>query len=211
MRILLFGAAGLLGRSIAQTALRDEHDVTAFVRIPVQLNLRHERLTVIGGDVLDAASVAAVVAGHDVVVGALGDSRQTPAGMFRHPVLKHLIEAMKTHQVPCLVWVSAHGVGDSRGRSGLVFEHVLRPLLWRAEYADKERQEAAVRASGLDWTIVRPARLTDGLATGRYRAAERIKLGLRSGISRADVADFVVRELLKHDFSRRCPTLTTSS
>ncbi|MBC6459118.1 NAD(P)-dependent oxidoreductase [Actinomadura sp. HBU206391] len=208
MRILLFGATGPLGRSISETALRDGHEITEFVCMPGRLDQRHERLTVITGDVLDTASVTAVIPGHDAVVGAVGQSKQAPAGMFRHPALEPVIEAMKTHQVPRLVWVSAHGVGDSRGCSGLVFEHVLRPLLWRAEYADKEHQETAVRNSGLDWTIVRPARLTGGLATGRYRAAERIKLLWRSHISRADVADFVVGELHKQDHLRRCPTLT---
>jgi putative NADH-flavin reductase len=107
-----------------------------------------------------------------------------------------------------LVWVSAHGVGDSRGDSGLVFEHVLRPLLWRAEYADKEQQETAVRTSDLAWTIVRPARLTNGPSTHRYRAADRIKLNWHSHISRADVADFVIDESHKPQFLRKCPTLT---
>jgi putative NADH-flavin reductase len=208
MRILLFGAAWPLGRLIAFAALREGHHVTAFVRDPVQPVERHDRLEIIQGDVLDAASVAAVVPDHDVVIGALGRSRQAPAGRFDHPAVGHLAEAMKVHGVSRLVWVSAHGVGDSRGGSGLVFERVLRPLLWRAEYADKEQQETAVRTAALEWTIVRPARLTDGSATHRYRAAEGIRLNWRSHISRADVADFVIGESHKCQYLRRCPTLT---
>jgi putative NADH-flavin reductase len=119
-----------------------------------------------------------------------------------------MAEAMKLHGVSRLVWVSAHGVGDSRGNSSLVFERVLRPLLWRAEYADKEEQETAVRKADLAWTIVRPARLTGGPATHRYRAAEGIRLDWRSHISRADVADFVVGESHKPQYLRKCPTLT---
>jgi putative NADH-flavin reductase len=152
--------------------------------------------------------VAAVVLGHDVVIGALGRSRQAPAGRFDHPAVGHLAEAMKLHGVSRLVWASAHGVGDRRGNSGRVFERGLRPLLWRAEYADKEHQETTVRMTDLGWTIVRPARLTDGPATDRYRAAEGIWLNWRSHISRADVADFVINEGHKPQYPRKCPTLT---
>jgi putative NADH-flavin reductase len=186
MRILLFGAAWPLGRLIAFAALREGHHVTAFVRDPVRPVERHDRLEIIQGDVLDAASVAAVVPDHDVVIGALGRSRQAPAGRFDHPAVGHLAEAMKVHGVSRLVW----------------------PLLWRAEYADKEQQETAVRTAALEWTIVRPARLTDGSATHRYRAAEGIRLNWRSHISRADVADFVIGESHKCQYLRRCPTLT---
>ncbi|MCW2943316.1 MAG: hypothetical protein JWR24_33 [Actinoallomurus sp.] len=208
MRILLFGADWPLGRLIASTALQEGHHVTAFVRDPARPIERHDRLKIIHGDVLDAASVAAVVPGHDMVIGALGRSKQAPAGRFHRPAVGHLAEAMKVHGVSRLIWVSAHGVGDSRGDSGLVFERVLRPLLWRAEYADKERQETAVRTTDLEWTIVRPARLTDGPATDRYRASEGIWLDWRSHISRADVADFVINECHKPHYLRRCPTLT---
>lgn len=70
-----------------------------------------------------------------------------------------------------LIWICSHGVGDSRGRSGFVFERIFAPLRLRAEFAGKERQEALVTASDLGWTIVRPARLTNNPATGRLRAA----------------------------------------
>ena len=208
MRILLFGAAWPLGRLIASAALQEGHHVTAFVRDPAGPTERHGRLEIIQGDVLEATSVAAVVPGHDMVVGALGRSEQAPAGGSPHPAIGHLADAMKVHGVSRLVWVSGHGVGDSRGNSGLVFERVLRPLLWRAEYADKEQQETAVRTADLEWTIVRPARLTDGPATHRYRAAEGIRLDWRSHVSRADVADFVIGESRKPQYLRRCPTLT---
>jgi putative NADH-flavin reductase len=208
MRILLFGAAWPLGRLIVSAALKEGHHVTAFVGDPARSVEQRDRLEIIQGDVLDAVSVAAVVRGHDVVVGALGRTEQDPAGRFHHPAVGQLAEAMNVHGVSRLVWVSAHGVGDSRGNSGLVFERVLRPLLWRAEYADKERQETAVRTAALEWTIVRPARLTDGPATHRYRAAERIRLNWRSHVSRADVADFVIDESHKPRYLRKCPTLT---
>jgi uncharacterized protein YbjT (DUF2867 family) len=76
---------------------------------------------------------------------------------------------MKAAGVSRLIWISSHGVGDSAGHSGLLFERIVVPLRLRAELADKERQEALVTASDLDWTIIRPARLTNGPLTRRLR------------------------------------------
>ena len=99
------------------------------------------------------------------MISALGQSRPSPKGRDLHPGASHIIDAMKAAQVSRLIWISSHGVGDSRGRSGFLFERIFVPLRLRAEFADKERQEALVTASDLDWTIVRPARLTNGPLT----------------------------------------------
>jgi len=91
----------------------------------------------------------------------------------------------------------------------LVFERIFVPLRLRAELADKERQEAVVTASDLDSTIVRPARLSNRPATGRLRAQARLPVSIRNSISRADVAQFVIRELEHGDHLLTAPTLTT--
>ncbi len=156
---------------------------------------------------LDAKAVAAAVAGHDAVISALGHSRPSPGGQDLHPGASHIIDAMTAAGVSRLIWISSHGVGDGRGRSGFVFERIFVPLRLRAEFADKERQEALVRASDLDWTIVRPARLTNGPATRRLRAQPRLPVSIRDSISRADVAEFVLTELEHGSHLRSAPTI----
>ncbi len=84
------------------------------------------------------------------------------------------------------------------------------PLRLRAEFADKERQEALVSASDLDWTIIRPARLTNGSATGRLRAQPRLRISIRDSVSRADVAQFVLAELEHGDHLLSAPTVATT-
>jgi hypothetical protein len=76
-----------------------------------------------------------------------------------------------------------------------VFERIFVPWRLRAEFADKERQEALVTVGDLDWTIIWAARLTNGPATGRLRARPRLPVTLRDSISRADVAPFVLGDL----------------
>jgi putative NADH-flavin reductase len=209
MNIVIFGATGPLGRRITQTALADGHQVTAFVRTASRLD-PHPQLQQVTGDVLDPASVAAAMPGHDAVISALGHSSPSAAGRSLYPGACHIISAMQTAGVSRLIWISSHGVGDARGRSGFVFERIFVPLRLRAEFADKERQEALVTASDLDWTIVRPARLTNGPATGRLRARARLQVTIRDSISRADVAQFVIHELEHGQHLLTAPTVTAT-
>jgi len=209
MNVLIFGATGPLGRRIVEAALAAGHHVTAFVRTPGRLG-PHPGLREVTGDVLDAHAVAAAVAGHHAVISALGHSQPSPHGQDLHAGASHIIEAMKAAHVARLIWISSHGVGDSRGRSGFLFERIFAPLRLRAELADKERQEALVTASDLDWTIVRPARLTNGPLTRRLRAQPRLRISIRDSISRADVADFVLTELEHGDHLLAAPTIATT-
>lgn len=89
-------------------------------------------------------------------------------------------------------------------------ERIFVPLRLRAEFADKERQEALVTSSDLDWTIVRPARLTNGPVTGRLRAQPRLTISIRNSVSRADVAEFVLTELEHGSHRLSTPTITTA-
>lgn len=207
MNILIFGATGPLGRHLTSHALSTGHQVTAFVRTPGRL-APHPGLREVTGDVLDRDAVAAAVPGHDAVISALGQASPSAQGQDLYPGASHIIDAMRAACVTRLIWISSHGVGDSRGRSGFLFERIFVPLRLRAEFADKERQEALVLASDLDWTIVRPARLTNGPATGRLRAAPRLKISIRNSVSRADVAAFVLTELESGDHLLSAPTVT---
>ncbi len=209
MNIIVFGATGPLGRCVVEAGLSAGHQVTVFARTPGRLG-RHAGLREVTGDVLDAATVATAVPGHNAVVSALGHSRPSPAGQDLHPGASHIIAAMQAAGVSRLIWISSHGVGDSRGRSGFLFERVFVPLRLRAEFADKERQEALVSASDLDWTIIRPARLTNGSATGRLRAQPRLRISIRDSVSRADVAQFVLAELEHGDHLLSAPTVATT-
>jgi putative NADH-flavin reductase len=209
MDILVFGASGPLGRSIVEHALSTGNKVSAFVRTPGRLEPR-PGLRELTGDVLDAASVDAAVPGHDAVVSALGHSSPSPRGRDLHPGASRIVGAMKAAEMSRLIWISSHGVGDSRGCSGFVFERVFVPLLLRAEFADKEQQEAIVARSGLDWTIVRPVRLANGPATGSLRAQPRLRVSIRNSVSRADVAAFVIRELEDSDHVRTAPTIAAT-
>jgi putative NADH-flavin reductase len=218
MRLTIFGATGPTGLRLVERAVAEGHEVTAFVRDPSRMRASHERLSVVVGDVRDAARVEEAVAGREAVVSALGGGPSNPlhprrpgeAGGPSAVGTRHIAAAMKRHGVRRFVCQSAWGAGESKENldaPGWVFMKVLVPPFLRDEYADKDLQEEIVRRSGLDWVIVRPMLLTNGPWTGDYRVGVDLRPGRRPWISRADVADFLLRQLRDDTFLRRTPAI----
>jgi uncharacterized protein YbjT (DUF2867 family) len=219
MRLAIFGPTGGTGRRLVERAIAEGHDLTAFVRNPSKLTARHERLRVVVGDAFDPDSVREAVAGNEAVICVLG-SRQPSNPLFPRRSgdpngvasagSENIVAAMKEHGLRRFVCQSAWGVGESRqnpGFAGAFFMNVLVPPLLRDEYADKEAQEKIVSESDLDWIIVRPMLLTNGTWTNDYRADVDLKPGRRPYISRADVADFLLRQLTDDTFVRKTPAI----
>jgi nucleoside-diphosphate-sugar epimerase len=165
------------------------------------VTIEHSNLSLAAGDVTVASTLDAAVPGHDAVAWTVGgrDRVREPRRESGRGVCTlgtaHLLDAMSRAGVRRLVCQSSWGAGDSRPRAPLPYRAAIFPLLLAAELADKTEQERLIRASHVDWTIVRPARLTDAPATGRYRSAASLRFGWRAHIARADVAELIVREL----------------
>jgi putative NADH-flavin reductase len=165
MNILIVGATRGIGRQLLEQALTSGHTVTALVRNPQRLATQHERLRVIKGDILDSDSVALAMAGQDAVCCTIG----VKAPWIRVTVFsegtKNLLQAMKKTGVKRLMCVTGIGAGDSKGHGGFLYDCIFYPLLLKPIYADKDRQESLIKASDVDWTIVRPGFLTNGPLT----------------------------------------------
>jgi uncharacterized protein YbjT (DUF2867 family) len=131
-----------------------------------------------------------------------------PVDLFSRST-QFLLAAMAKHGVARLVCVTGVGAGDSRGHGGFLYDRVLLPLFMKTIYEDKDRQEALLRASDVDWTIVRPGILTNGTPTGLTRALTDLE-GVTAGrVSRSDVAGFIVENLEGGDFRRTAVLLTS--
>lgn len=207
MKIVVFGATGTVGRHIVDRALLQGHEVTAFARNAAPVALRHPRLSVIEGDVMLAGDVLSAVAGQEAVIVALGAGRN---GTVRSVGTQHVVDAMKRQGVRRLIVQSTLGAGDSRPALNFFWKRIMFGLLLRPAYADHQRQEEIVAASGLDWTLVRPSAFTDGPATNNYQHGFSPTLkGLALKISRADVAGFILRQLTDQTYLRRAANLTS--
>lgn len=208
MKVIIFGATGTIGRLVVEEALADGHQVTAFARTPQKLNVQHSALTLQAGDATNATEVADAVKGHDAVIITLG------AGMSRKSRIRsvgtaNVIAAMKQHGVKRLICQSTLGAHESWENLNFFWKRIMFGALLAPVFKDHEWQEAMVRDSGLDWTIVRPSAFTDDKATGRFKTGfgpgER-KLTLK--ISRADVAAFIKDQILGTDFCRRAVAIS---
>ncbi len=122
---------------------------------------------------------------------------------------RNIVRAMEQHGAKRFVCQSSLGVGDSRGRLGFLYNFFVIPLFLRGLFADKAVQENLIRQSGLDWVIVRPTALTNGPRKGVYRAGSDIGHWFRpTTISRADTADFMLKQVTATDYARQTPGLT---
>ncbi|MET0283573.1 MAG: SDR family oxidoreductase [Polyangiales bacterium] len=207
-RLLVLGATGGTGRLIVREALARGYDVAALVRSPDKSG-DLQGATLIQGDARDEASLRGALQGRDAVISALG----TPASPFREVTLlstatRALVNAMKRERVSRLVCITGIGAGDSVGHGGFVFDRLIYPLLLQKVYADKNRQEAIVRESGLDWVLVRPSVLNDKPKHGAVRALTELTNFAGGSISRADVAQFVVEQLRADTWLHRSPLIT---
>jgi uncharacterized protein YbjT (DUF2867 family) len=208
MRLTVFGATGGVGRHIVAQALADGHTVRAMVRDPSRLEVAHSRLTVVQGDVLDAADAAAAVQGSDAVLVALGMPLFNRDGV-RARGTANIVRAMRDHRVRRLVCLSVFGAGESWAMLPRLYRWVIGPVLLRHVIADHAEQEKIVAASGLDWVLARPGNFTDGERTRRYwHGAERPARRLKMNISRADVADFMLGRLAADAPVRRAECLS---
>ena len=212
MNILIVGATGGTGRELVKQALAQGHDVTAFVRRPAKVKLKHQRLSVIKGNVLDYASVESAMRGIDAVISALGHKRWIIPTKIVSEGTKNVITAMKKQGVRRMVCETSLGVGNSWGRLGLFYTLFIIPFIIFFYFLDKGRQERFVMESGLDWIIVRPGRLTRGRKRGNYRHGPDVGSRIWTvSISRADVADFMLQQLTDNTYLRQTPGVARKS
>ncbi|NIH82972.1 NAD(P)-dependent oxidoreductase [Amycolatopsis viridis] len=203
MKLTVFGATGGTGAHVVRQALTAGHQVTAVVRDPARLDVPAQpRLEVVTADVLDPDALVPAISGREAVVSALGPRGRGPSVICRDGT-SSIMAAMTTAGVRRLAVVSNSGMhreGDG-WFTRLLFKPVLIRIL-REGYADMGEMERRVTASGLDWTIVRPPKLSDGPHTGRIASETRGNVRGSFTISRADLADYVLRAVADPALSR---------
>ena len=204
MKLVIFGATGGTGQKLVEQALAANYQVTVLVRNPDALPVQHKHLHVIKGDVLNLDCVEEAISGQEAVISALGSNNHGPITICTDGI-KQILVAMQRHEVQRLVALSSYGTADSR------HHNLYNLMLWtmvKEKMVDKERMEELVRRSGTDWTIVRPTMLTNGPLTHKYRQGHNLHMKVTSKISRADVADFMLKQVSDPTYFRKAPAIT---
>lgn len=208
IKLAVFGATGLTGGLVVDQALEDGHEVTALVRDPRRVSLSHPRLTVIGGNPLAPSDVERCVRGADAVIHCLGIGGKgdgAPTSLISDSVLVTLA-AMQQHDVPRIVCMSNVGAGGSgswfANRIVIpVFVRWLRPII-----EDKNRMEAGLRGSAVEWCSVRLPNIKEGPERPLRVSLDGRGIGL--SVSAASAARFLIDRATSAEIVHSTPSIS---
>ena len=207
MKLIIFGASGKTGHELVKQALAQGHLVAAFVRNPSKLKITHPNLKVIQGDIVNYKIVEEAVKQQDAVLSALGAASPFKFDQSVVDGMANIIKAMEAKGITRLIYMSAILVKETRNNAGFVIRYIA-PKLLSTEIAGHEARESMIKQSKLQWTIVRPCTLTNGKHLAQFRSGENVSSsGFTVMISRADVADFMLRQLNDNEFVRKTPSV----
>jgi uncharacterized protein YbjT (DUF2867 family) len=207
-KILVIGGTSGIGLETVKLALARGHSVTAMARRPPSAPNTNDRLKYIQGDITNPADVTAAVNGQDAIVTTVsGPVGRKPVNVFSVGA-GNVLAAMGRSGVKRLIAVTGVGAGDSRGHGTFCYNHIIQPFMLRGMYADKDREEAAIRASTVDWTIVRPGELNDKAAEHGYWLVQKLDGVSCGSISRADVAHYILSAIESGQDSHNAVLLT---
>jgi len=208
MRIAVFGGTGRTGQWFISKALESGHALAILARSPAKLDIQHARLVVQQGDALDQAAVARVMAGADAVVCLLAPAKGQAPFSVTHS-LENILAGMRKHGIQRLVMTAGAGVADPLDRATLMSRLMGAALKAAARdvYEDMLAAVQRVRASDLEWTVVRAPMLHDGPALGDVKAGY-LGGGAGSRISRADLAAFVLEQLSTDKYLYAAPVVS---
>ncbi|MEV7045016.1 NAD(P)H-binding protein [Amycolatopsis sp. NPDC051061] len=204
MTVAVLGATGATGRHLVSTALERGHHVVALVRRAGTFAPREGLDEVTWPDVTDVSALTRALPGTSVVISALGGATEGPTTVCTEGI-RSAVTAMKAAGVARLIAVSAHGVLETHDKS------LYSLAVWgnvAERMRDKESMEPLITASGLNWTIVRPPKLSDHDAIGKYTAGTDLRIRLWSSIGRADLATFLLDEAETPQYVHAYPRIT---
>ena len=208
MRVLIIGSSKGVGLETARQALEAGYDVRALSRSAAATSLSNPNLEKVDGDALNHQEVESALAGVDAVIVALGvrlGELFRPAYLFSEAT-RVLIRAMKAQAVKRVICVTGFSAGDSHVSISCL-QRVPFQIIFGHTHDDKTRQERLIKESEREWTIVRPGVLTGGPRTGRYQVLRELSQWRNGIISRADVADFLVRQIEDLTYVHEAPVL----
>lgn len=205
MKIIVFGATGGVGKWVVKQGLDQGHEITAFVRNPDKLAIKHENLTIVQGNAFNKSEVEAAIAGHDAVVSCLGSSTGMKKSTELREMGKNIAQGMAANNVSRIVYTASAGVHkELTGVMGKIVMGLLKnPLI------DHRAAIAHITANNLTYTIARPMSLSNEAFTGIYRESKTAVPDKSRAIPRADVAHFILKALADPSYENTSVGLAT--
>ncbi len=195
-KTLVIGGTRGIGLEFVITAAANGFPVRLLARNSLKFNYAHKKLEVVNGNLLDDKSLQTALIDIENVVLTVGINPTFKNVTLFSEGTKLLIGEMENAGVKNLFCVTGVGAGDTKGLGGFLYNKIILKTLLKSMYEDKDRQEEIIKNSSLNWVLVRPGFLTNGKLTEKYKVLKEYNLKTKvSMISRADVADFLLKTL----------------
>ena len=204
VKIIVFGANGKTGRLVVEKILEGGHEVSAFVRDPSKLTIQHDNLHIIKGQATEKRAVSDAIKGKELVISCLGSDKGLKKTTVLHDMTSNIVAAMTEHNVDRIIYMASAGIDNEiPGIVGKITMKLLGNVL-----KDHHNAVAEIKRNSLTYTIVRPLSLTDKPYTGKYREAKTGIPEKGSSISRADVADLIIRAITDEQYQNQSVALS---
>jgi putative NADH-flavin reductase len=209
MKIIVIGANGKTGSLVVQQALDKGFRVTAYIRRPGTLTIDHQNLKIVVGELNEIFKLKNAMEGADACVSTLGGISLKEHSTAIMEGIDNIVMLMEELNIPRFIYLSSIGVGESRKMMPFLIRLFITKILFRIPLADHLENERLIMNSDLEWTFVRPGSLTEGNLTRKFRqGSDFIKLKGNLSISRANVAWFIVNELIVRNYTNQAVWLT---
>jgi putative NADH-flavin reductase len=204
MKVVIFGANGKTGLLLVEQALAKGHQVVAYVRRPESISIENPKLKIIVGNLNEILKMKDAITGTDACVSTLGSGSLTKHSPETMNGIKNIISIMENAKVHRFIYLSSLGAGESIRLIPQPLRFFLSNVFLRILLADHNSNEKAIMNSKLQWTVIRPGSLTDGQITGNLKyGTDDMKLKKISGISRANVASFIIKQLTDTNYYQK--------
>ena len=204
MKVVIFGANGKTGLLLVEQALAKGHQVVAYVRRPESISIENPKLKIIVGNLNETLKMKDAITGADACVSALGSGSLTKHSPETMDGIKNIVSIMEKAKVNRLIYLSSLGSGESISLIPQPLRFILSNVFLRIPLADHNSNEKLIMNSKLNWTLIRPGSLTDGQLTGNLKyGTDNTKLKRISGISRANVASFIIKQLTDTNYYQK--------
>ena len=207
MKITVLGTRGLAA-AVIKHGLELGHSITALSRRSGPLPFQGENFSAFTGDAVSPDDLEAASKGADIIVSAIGIPPSGNKTTLFSSSAEAAISAVKKNNIKLFIMATGIGAGNSYGHGGIFYDRIIFPLFMKEIYADKNRAEAVLFKSDINWIIVRPGFLTDGRLTEKYRVLTGLD-GIKCGrISRADAAHFILTQAASRTYVKQTPLIT---
>lgn len=206
MKIAIFGSSGQTGIKVVEQALRAGYQVSAFVRNPENITISHTNLSVIKADALVPSTFNTKLAGHDAVISALGTGRRYDETNLYSEGGKNIIEAMRKAGVKRFICLTSGGVVDDVP-PGNDSESKPKPIFNNVQLDMKRMEDYLKSFRDIEWIIIRPPALINTEFTGKYEISDIYIPKIGRKISRADLADFMLKQITDNTYLFKTSTI----